>query len=57
MAVLLVHWCHFSGVSRVLHHVLVHHAHLLRTHRQVGYRQRFLGRGRFNESLVICVCW
>jgi len=37
MAVLLVHCFQFSGVSRVLHHVLVHHAHLLPTHSQVGY--------------------
>ena len=37
MEVLLVHCCQLSGVPRVLHHVLVHHAHLFRTHSQVGY--------------------
>jgi hypothetical protein len=37
MAVLLVHSCQVNGVSRVLHNILVYHAHLLRTHSQLGY--------------------
>ena len=43
MAVLLVHCCQLSGVFRVLHDVLVHHAHLLPTHSQVGYENVPIG--------------